>query len=79
MIEEIVLIFGIPTKIVSLVMTLYRGTTVLVVTPDEASADFSVNAEVLQGDTLPHYIFFIVVAFVLRNAIKEIAPTCSGW
>ena len=44
MMREILLASGIPTEIVKLVMTLYRGTTALVVVPDEASTDFIANA-----------------------------------
>ena len=74
--EIILLACGIATKIVNLVRALYIGATALLVVPDEQITDFGVNAGVLQGDTLAHYILIIVVDFVLPNAINEIALNC---
>ena len=58
--EDILYKYGLPTKIVAAVMSMHSRTTARVVTTDGCSADFEVEAGVLQGDTLPH-LFVIVV------------------
>ena len=40
-------------------------------TADRCSADFEVEAGVLQGDTLPPSLFVIVGDYVLRGAIPD--------
>ena len=59
-IKDILYKYGLPTKIVAAVMSMHSRTTARVVTTDGCSADFEVEAGVLQGDTLPH-LFVIVV------------------
>ena len=63
--------YGLPTKIVAAVMSMYSRTTARVATADGCSADFEVEAGVLQGDTLAPYLFVIVVDYVLRVAIPD--------
>ena len=58
--EDILYKYGLPTKIVAAVMSMHSRTTARVETTDGCSADFEVEAGVLQGDTLPH-LFVIVV------------------
>ena len=69
--KEILLAYGIPEKVVALVMIFYIGTTAQVITPDGPSEEFDISAGVLQGDTLAPFIFVIVVDYVLRNNIIE--------
>ena len=63
--------YGLPNKILAAVMSMYSRTTARVVTADGCSADFEVEAGVLQGDTLAPYLFVIVVDYVLRAAIPD--------
>ena len=60
--------YGLSTKIVTAIMSMYSGTATRVVTADGCSANFEVEAGVLQGDTLAPYLFVIVVDCVLRAA-----------
>ena len=69
--EEVLYNYGLSTKIVTAVMSMYSGTAARVVTADGCSADFDVEAGVLQGDTLAPYLFVIVVDYVLRAAIPD--------
>ena len=69
--EEVLYNYGLSTKIVTAVMSMYSGTAARVVTADGCSADFQVEAGVLQGDTLAPYLFVIVVDYVLRAAIPD--------
>ena len=69
--EKVLYKYDLSTKIVTAVMSMYSGTTTRVVTADGCSADFDVEASVLQGDTLAPYLFVIVVDYVLRAAIPD--------
>ena len=69
--EKVLYKYGLSTKIVTAVMSMYSGTAARVVTADGCSADFDVEAGVLQGDTLAPYLFVIVVDYVLRAAIPD--------
>ena len=69
--EEVLYNYGLSTKIVTAVMSMYSGTAAQVVTADGCSADFEVEAGVLQGDTLAPYLFVVVVDYVLRAAITD--------
>ena len=69
--EDILYKDALSTKIVAAVMSMYSCTTARVVTADRCSADFEVEAGVLQGDTLPPSLFVIVGDYVLRGAIPD--------
>ena len=49
---------------------MYEGTRARVVTPDGDSEEFDILAGVMQGDTLPPFLFIIVLDYSLRQAIS---------
>ena len=53
-------------------MILYRNTKVKVRSPDGDTEYFDIDAGVLQGDTLPPYLFIICLDYVLRTSIDKI-------
>ena len=59
-VKEILLAYGIPPKVVTLVMLLHTGTTAQLVTLEGPNEDFDVLAGVLQGDTRAPYIFVLL-------------------
>ena len=68
--EDILYKYGLPTKIVAAVMSMHSRTTARVVTTDGCSADFEVEAGVLQGDTLaPTCLLLLCVVRVGTNSI----------
>ena len=58
---EILLAYGLPKETVAAIMMLYRNTEVKVRSPDGDSDYFDIVAGVLQGDTLPPYLFTICI------------------
>ena len=52
MMEKILLAYGIPEKVVAMIMRLYNGSKAHVMTADGPSDEFDITAGVLQGDTL---------------------------
>ena len=72
MMQKILLAYGIPEKVVRMIMRLYNGSKAHVMTADGPSDEFDITAGVLQGDTLAPFIFVIVVDWVMRNAIEEV-------
>ena len=69
--EEVLYNYCLSTKAATAVMSMHSGTAAQVVTADGCSADFEVEAGVLQGDTLAPYLFVVVVDYVLRAAITD--------
>ena len=69
MMQKILLAYGIPEKVVRMIMRLYNGSKAHVMTADGPSDEFDITAGVLQGDTLAPFIFVIVMDWVMRNAI----------
>ena len=69
--EDILRNYGLTTKIVAAVMSMYLGTTARVVTAYGCSNDLAVESGVLQGDTLASYLFVITVDYVLRASIPD--------
>ena len=51
---------------------LYRNTNVKVRSPDGDTDYFDIVTGVLQGDTLPPYLFIISLDYVLRTSIDKI-------
>ena len=70
--EQILLAHGILKETVTAIMILYRNTKVKVRSPDGDTDYFDIIAEVLQRDTLTHYLFIICLDYVLRTSIDRI-------
>ena len=56
---KILLAYGIPHEIVSLIKLMYEGTMAKVISPDGETELFEILAGVLQGDTLAPYDTFL--------------------
>ena len=65
--------FEVPEYLIMAVMSLYRDSTVQVVTKDGLTDKIPVDRGVLQGDTLSPYLFIMVMDRVLKRA--QLDPT----
>ena len=70
---EILKLYGIPDKIIAAIKVLYTNTVSTVLSPDGETSPFSIEAGILQGDTLAPFLFIIVVDYVLRVSIDTIS------
>ena len=70
---EILKLYGIPDKIISAIRVLYTDTSSTILTTDGETPPFSINAGILQGDTLAPFLFIIVVDYVLRMSVDSIS------
>ena len=70
--EQIILVYGLPTETFAAIMILNRNTKVKVLSPDEDTNYFDIVAGVLQGDTLAPYHFIIRLDNLLRTSIDKI-------
>ena len=70
---EILKLYGIPDQIISAIKVLYTNTTSTVLSPDGETSPFSIEAGILQGDTLAPFLFIIVVDYVLRMSVDTIS------
>ena len=70
--EKILLAYGLPEETVAVMMMFYRNTPVKVRFPDGDTDYFDIAACVLQGDTLPPYLFIICLDYELRTSIDKI-------
>ena len=70
--EQILLAYGLPKKIVAAITILYRNTKVKVRSPGGDTDYFDIAAGVLQGDTLTPYLFIIYLDYGLRISIDKI-------
>ncbi|KAL5260700.1 hypothetical protein ACHWQZ_G010752 [Mnemiopsis leidyi] len=68
---KILLAYGIPKALVSLIEKLYTGTKARVVTADGITDLFDILAGVLQGDTLAPYLFIIVIDYIMTVTMEE--------
>ena len=68
---EILLLYGIPNKIVQAIKSVYTNTKALVISPDGETDYFEILAGVLQGDTLAPFLFVLVLDYVLRISIDK--------
>ena len=66
---KIRLAYGIPEIIVIAITDTYQNTRAKVISPDGETDEFSIQAGVLQGDTLVPYIFIVVLDYCSRTAI----------
>lgn len=62
--------YGIPPNLLQAIKTMYARTRARAVIPDGNSEEFFILAGVTQGDTLTHFLFIIVLDYVLRKAIR---------
>ena len=70
--EQTLLAYGLPKETVAAKTILYRNTKVKVRSPDGDTEYFDIVAGVLQGDTLPPYLFIICQDYVLRTSTDKI-------
>ena len=68
---QIIKSYGIPTKIINVIMILLRYTKSMVRSPNGDIEYFDINSGFLQGDTLALVLFIITLDYVLRIYIDE--------
>jgi len=61
--------YGISQVLVNAISLLYTDTKAKVLTPDDGTEIFSILVGILPGDTLPPYIFAILIDYVMRQAV----------
>ena len=69
---EILKLYGIPDKMISAIKVLYTDTSSTILTPDGETPSFSIQAGILQGDTLAPFLFIVIVDYVLRMSVDTI-------
>ena len=69
---EILKLYGIPDKMIAAIRVLYTNTSSTILTPDGETPFFSIQAGILQGDTLAPFLFIIVVDYVLHMSVDTI-------
>ena len=70
--EQILLAYGLPHKIVSVIMMLYKNMKATVHSPDGDTDFFKILAEVFQGDTLTSYFLILCLDCILWTSIELI-------
>ncbi len=70
-IKQVLIMYGVPEKLVNAVMCLYNNTSSKVRVGNTESSSFSTTTGILQGDTLAPFIFIVVLDWVLRMTYKE--------
>ena len=68
---DILAAYGVPLEIIKAIRAAYTNTTAQVITEDGNTEFFSIEARVLQGDTLAPYLFIIVIDYVMRTSTKN--------
>ena len=63
---EILPLCGIPNLVVKAIASFYTNTKAVVVTPDGQTDFFTIEAGLLQGDTLAPFLFITVLDYVLQ-------------
>ena len=74
--EQIILTNGLPQKIVTAIIMVYKNTKVKVHFPDGGTDYFDIVAGVPQWDTLALYLFIICLDYMLRTSIDLIKENC---
>ena len=69
--EQILLAYGLPKETVTAIMMLYRNTKSRFAHWMETDF-FDIVAGILQGNTLPSYLFIICLDYLLRTSIDPI-------
>ncbi|XP_072046990.1 uncharacterized protein [Amphiura filiformis] len=67
---DIMRAYGVPERLVAAIGCMYHHTIAHVTSPDGVTKDFEIQAGVLQGDTLPPFLFIVVLDYVLRKAME---------
>ena len=68
---KIISAYGTPRAIIDMISVLHVDTCAKVITPYGETKDFQISKGVLQGDTLSHFLFFIVLDYAKIMAIKD--------
>ncbi|KAL5259158.1 hypothetical protein ACHWQZ_G009572 [Mnemiopsis leidyi] len=68
---KILLAYGIPQPMVSLIEALYKDTMARVITENGLTEAFLILAGVMQGDTLAPYLFVIAIDYVMTTALRD--------
>ena len=68
---DILAAYGIPQEIIKTIRATYTNTTAQVITEDGNTEYFSIEAGVLQGDTIAPYLFIIAIDYVMRTSTKN--------
>jgi hypothetical protein len=68
---KVIKAYGVSDIVIKQISAMYDGTTAMVRTSDGVSKEFSINAGVLQGDTLAPFLFVWMVDYILRRAVEE--------
>ena len=63
--------YGVLDSLVAAITGVYRNTWAWVLPPDGPTDEFKIHSGVLQGDTLPPYIFVRMLDYALRQAIDR--------
>ena len=63
--------YGVPQDIIKAIRVAYTNTTAQVITEDGNAKFFSIEAGVLQEDTLAPYLFIIIIDYVMRASTKN--------
>ena len=61
--------YGNPPEIISVIKVLYCNTKSTILTPDGETEHFNILAGILQGDTLPPFLFTIVIDYVMPVSV----------
>ena len=68
---EILGFYGIPSEIINVIRVLYSNTCFSVLKPDCETEPFDVLTGILQGDTLEHFLFIIVIDYIMRTSVDK--------
>ena len=68
---NILLAYGMPSKIVQSIRNVYSHTKATVLTADGETDTFNIGTGVLRGDTLAPYLFVIALDYALRRSIDR--------
>ena len=63
--------YGIPPNLLRAIESMYSGTKARVTTADGDTDQFDITVGVLQGDTLPPFLFIIVLDYAMRKALGD--------
>ena len=68
---DILAAYGVPQEIIKAIRAAYANTTAQVITEDGNTEFFSIEAGVLQGDTLAPYLLIIVIDYMMQTSTKN--------
>ena len=67
---EILKSYGVPKRMLQLIISIYEKTMARVTSPDGDTLLFKILAGIMQGDTLAPYLFIIVLDYALTQALE---------